>query len=187
MTSTVAFNRLILRAVLRNVSVRDALNLPDFDEVFRTILGWDGLEFIFRVHGQEFNRFRQATRATTLREFPLRPRETFLSTCGAIDLWEGEFPLLNQEPGIEGDQARLCLGGRGAAPPEHGGGPTGYSLIRKRPKPGEAMCTPVPREAVIGRLSTANPDNPASTWDLLRSAGKDGLPSIDRRRQAYGP
>jgi len=46
MTSTVAFNRLILRAVLRNVSVRDALNLPDFDEVFRTILGWDGLGFI---------------------------------------------------------------------------------------------------------------------------------------------
>ena len=125
--------------------------------------------------------------AKTLRHFQMQPRETFLYTCGAIDPWEWEFRILDQEPGIEGDQARLCLGGRGAAPPEHGGGPTGYRLIRKRPKPGEAMCTPVPREAVIGRFSTANPDNPASTWDLLRSAGKDGLPSIDRRRQAYGP
>ena len=109
MTSTVAFNRLILRAVLRNVSVRDALNLPDFDEVFRTILGWDGLGFIFRVHGQEFNSFRRATSAKTLRHFQLQPRETFLYTCGAIDPWEWEFRILDQEPGIEGDQAPLCL------------------------------------------------------------------------------
>ena len=80
------FNRLILRAVLRNInpmvirviSVPDGLDLSDFDEVFRTVLGWEGLGFIFRVHGQEFNSFRRATRSKTLREFRLRPRETFL-------------------------------------------------------------------------------------------------------------
>jgi hypothetical protein len=102
MTANANFKRLILRTVLRNVSpmvirvitVSDSLDLPEFDEVFRTVLGWDNLGFIFRVHGQEFNSFRRATRSKTLREFQLRPRETFLYTCGAIDLWEWEFRLL---------------------------------------------------------------------------------------------
>ena len=95
----------MLRAVLRNVSpmvirvvtMPDYLDLPDFDEVFRTVLDWDGLGFIVRVHGQEFSSFRRVTRSKTLRDFQLRPRETFLYTCGAIDLWEWEFRLLDQQ------------------------------------------------------------------------------------------
>ena len=58
--------------VIRVISVPDSLELPSFDEVFRTVLGWDGLGFIFRIHGQEFNSFRRATRSKTLREFQLR-------------------------------------------------------------------------------------------------------------------
>jgi len=104
--------------VIRVISVPDSLDLPDFDEVFRTVLGWDGLGFIFRVHGQEFNSFRRASRSKILREFQLRPSETSLYTCGTIDLWEWEFRLLDQEPGTEGDEMPLCLGGRGAAPGE---------------------------------------------------------------------
>jgi hypothetical protein len=173
--------------VIRVISVPDFLDLPDFDKVFRTVLGWDGLGFIFRVHGEEFNSFRRASRAKTLREFQLRPRETFLYTCGAIDLWEWEFRLLDQEPGSNDDEAPLCLGGRGAAPPEHCGGPTGYRLMLKRQKQGEAMCTPVQMEAVIGMLSAANPAEPASTWQTLRQALDDGFQSIDRRLQEYGP
>jgi hypothetical protein len=103
--------------VIRVICVPDSLDLTDFDEVFRTVLGWDGLGFIFQVHGQEFNSFRRVTRSKTLRDFQLRPRETFLYTCGAIDLWEWEFRLLDQEPGDDGDEAPVCLGGRGAAPP----------------------------------------------------------------------
>lgn len=189
------FNRLILRAVLRNVnpmvirvvSVPDGLPLFDFDEVFRTVLGWEGLGFIFRVHGQEFNSFRRATRWKTLREFQLRPRETLLYNCGAIDLWEWAFRVLDQELGTDGDEAPLCLGGRGAAPPEHCGGPTGYRLMLKRQQQGEAMCIPVPMEAVIGMLSAADPEEPASTWQTLRQALDDGFESIDRRLQEYGP
>ena len=173
--------------VIRVISVPDSLDLPDFDEVFRTVLGWDGLGFIFRVHGQEFNSFRRATRSKILREFQLRLRETFLYTCGAIDLWEWECRLIDQEPGQDGDTAPLCLGGRGAAPPEHCGGPTGYRLMLKRQKQGEAMCIPVQMEAVIGMLSAADPGEPASTWDLLRNALKNGFQNIDRRLQEYGP
>lgn len=53
--------------VIRVVAVPDYLDLPDFDDVFRTILGWDGLGFIFRVHGQEFNSFRHRHPRTAYR------------------------------------------------------------------------------------------------------------------------
>lgn len=189
------FKRLILRAVLHNVNpmvirvvaVPDYLDLPDFDDVFRTILGWDGLGFIFRVHGQECNSSRRRTRSKTLRDFQLRPQDKFLYTCGAINLWEWEFRLLDLETGADGDAAPLCLGGRGASPPEHCGGPTGYRLMLKRQKAGESMCTPAQVESVIGMLSASDPDRPTSTWDILRNVLDDGFQSIDQRLQQYGP
>ena len=49
------------------------------------------------------------------------------------------------------------------------------------------MCTPAQVEAVIGMFSAADPDRPATTWDLLRSALKDGFKSIDHRLQQCGP
>jgi hypothetical protein len=65
MKTQTPFKRLILRAVLRKVSpivirvlaVPDYLDLASFDEVFRTVLGWDGLGFSFHIHGQEFTSF----------------------------------------------------------------------------------------------------------------------------------
>jgi Plasmid pRiA4b ORF-3-like protein len=195
MIARTPFKRLILRAVLRNVNpmvirvmtVADCLDLPEFDDVFRTILGWDGLGFIFRVHGQEFNSFRRRSRSKLLRDFQLRRQEKFLYTCGAIDLWEWEVRVLDLEEGADGDDAPMCVGGRGAAPPEHCGGPTGYRLMLKRQKQGESMCTPAQVEAVIGMLSSSDPDLPTSTWDLLRRTLDDGFNSIDKRLEQYGP
>jgi Plasmid pRiA4b ORF-3-like protein len=173
--------------VILVVTIPDYLDLPDFDEAFRTVLDWDGLGFSLRVHGQEFHSFRRATRSKTLRDFYLRPRETFLYTCGAIDLWEWEFRLLDQQAGADGDNLPLCLGGRGAAPPEHCGGPTGYRLMLKRQKEGESMHTPAQVETLIGVLSAAHPDRPLSSWDILRKALDEGLQSIDRRLEQFGP
>jgi Plasmid pRiA4b ORF-3-like protein len=197
MKTQIPFKRLILRAVLRKVNpmvirvltVPDYLTLSEFDEVFRTLLGWDGLGFSFHIHGQEFISFlrRTKTQRTTLRDFQLRPRETFLYTCGGMDLWEWEFRLLDSEAGSHGDEAPVCLAGRGAAPPEHCGGPTGYRLMLKRQKEGEAMGTPGQVEAVIALLTEAHPDQPASSWDILREAMDDGLRSIDQRLEEYGP
>ena len=195
MTARTPFKRMILRAVLRNVNpmvirvmtVPDCLDLPEFDDVFRTMLGWDGLGFIFRVHGQEFNSFRRRSRSKLLRDFQLRRQEKFLYTCGAIDLWEWEVRLLDLEEGADGADAPMCLGGRGAAPPEHCGGPTGYRLMLKRQKQGESMCAPAQVEAVIGILSASDPDVPTSTWDLLRRTLDDGFNSIDKRLNQYGP
>jgi hypothetical protein len=102
--------------VIRVLAMPDSLDLYEFDAVFRAVLGWDNIGFLFRVHGQDFNSIRRATRSKTLREFQLRPHETFLYTCGAVDLWEWEIRLLAQEPGVAGEDASLCLGG---AAPRH--------------------------------------------------------------------
>ena len=107
MPTQTPFNRLMFRAALRNVSpmvirviaVPDDLDLPTFDEVFRTVPGWDGMGFIFRVHGQEYNSFRRRSRSIMLRDFQLRRQEKFLYTCGVIDLWEWEVRLLDIEAG----------------------------------------------------------------------------------------
>ena len=190
-----SFKRLILRAVLCNVSpmvirilaVPDSLDLFEFDEVFRAVLGWDNIGFLFHVNGQEFNSFRRATRSRTLREFQLRPTDTFRYTCGAIDLWEWEVRLLDEEPGSVNDDVPLCLGGRGAAPPQFCGGPTGYRLMLKRQRMGEAMCTPVQMEAVLGMLAASDPEAPPETWRSYREILNEGFARIDRRLQEFGP
>ncbi len=190
MITQTPFKRLILRAVLSKVSpmvirvlaVPDYLDLSRFDEVFRTLLGWDGLGFGFHIHGQEFTSFlrRMRTRCKTLRDFQLRS-----SRDVSLHVWE--FRLLDPEAGSNGDDAPVCLAGRGAAPPEHCGGPAGYRLMLKRQKEGESMGTPAQVEAVIAMLTAAHPDRPPSTWDILREVMDDGLRSIDQRLEEYGP
>src|SRR6516162_8709094 len=197
MKTQTPFKRLILRAVLRKLSpmvirvlaVPDYLDLASFDEVFRNLLGRDGLGFRFHIHGQEFTSFlrRTKTHRTALRDFQLRPRKTFLYTCGGLDLWEWEFRVLDSQVGGNGDEAAVCLAGRGASPPEHCGGPTGYRLMLKRQQEGESMGTPAQVEAVIAMLTAAHPDQPASSWDILREAIDDGMRSIDQRLEQYGP
>jgi hypothetical protein len=98
MAKTPSFKRLILRAVLRQVSpmvirlvsVSDHMPLPEFHDVFRMILGWNGdLGYIIRVHGQEFNSFRRKTRSKALHEFKLHRQEKFLYVCDTLHMWDG--------------------------------------------------------------------------------------------------
>jgi hypothetical protein len=95
MLKTASFKRLILRAVLRQVSpmvirlvsVCDHMPLPEFHDVFRIILGWNGdLGYIIRVHGQEFNSFRRKMRSKALHEFKLHRQEKFLYVCDTLGL-----------------------------------------------------------------------------------------------------
>jgi hypothetical protein len=173
--------------VIRILAVPDALLLHELDAVFHAVLGGDNMGFLFRVHGQEFHSLRRATGSQTLREFPWRPSETFLYSCGTVDLWEWEIRLLDEEPGSVSVDARLCLGGRGAAPPQPCGGPTGYRLLFKRHSMGEPMCTPVPREAAVGRWAASDPEAPPETWRSYRQILQEGFASIDGRLQKYGP
>ena len=125
MVKTPSFKRLILRAVLRQVSpmvirlvsVADQMPLHEFHDVFRTILGWNGdLGYIVRVHGQEINSFRRKTRSKALHEFKLHRQEKFLYVCDTLHMWEWDVRVLDIQEGVEGDHAPVCLGGRGAAP-----------------------------------------------------------------------
>lgn len=130
---------------------------------------------------------RAKAHRTTLRDFQLRPRETFLYTCGGMDLCEWEFRVLDSGAGSNGDEAPVCLAGRGASPPEYCGGPTGYRLMLKRQQEDESMGAPAHVEAVIAMLTAAHPDQAASSWDILRDAMPDCMRSIDQRLEEYGP
>ena len=196
MPKTVSFKRLILRAVLRLVSpmvirlvsVSDHMPLPEFHDVFRIILGWNGdLGYIIRVHGQEFNSFRRKTRSKALHEFKLHRQEKFLSVCDTLHMWEWDVRVLDIQEGVEGDHAPVCVGGRGAAPPEFCGGPTGYRLMLKRQREGAAMSDPVRLEAGVQMLAEACPGQAARTRDLLRTVLDEGFQSLDRRLHELGP
>ena len=50
--------------MIRLLSVSDHMELPEFHGVILAVLGWNGdLGYIVRVHGQEFNSFRRATKS----------------------------------------------------------------------------------------------------------------------------
>ena len=189
------FKRLILRAVLRDVyptvirlvAVPDSLDLIDFDDIFHAVLGWDsGIGFAFQIQGQEFNSFRRKTRSKKFCDFRLHRQEKFLYTLGALDQWEWEIRVVDLQDGAEGDETPVCVGGRGAAPPQYSGGSTGYRLMLKRQKMGEQMFEPAQVETAIGVLAAAHSDRPASTWELLRSVLTDGGESLDRRLEQSG-
>lgn len=174
--------------VIRLVSVPDELELPEFHKIFCRILGWSSdLGYILRLHGQEFNSFRRKTRSKALHEFRLHRQEKFLCICNTLDLWEWDIRVLDIQNGVEDADAPVCLGGRGATPPEFCGGPTGYRLMLKRQREGASMSDPVLMEAGIQMFAEACPDQPGQTWELLRSTLKEGLQSIDRRLKESGP
>jgi len=174
--------------VIRLVSVSDRMPLTEFHDVFRAILGWNGdLDYIIRVHGQEFNRFRRKTRSNALHEFKLHRQEKFLYICDTLHRWEWDVRVVDIQQGSEEDHAPICVGGRGAAPPEFCGGPTGYRLMLKRQREGATMSDPVRLEAGIQMLVEACPDAPMDRWDLLRTVWDEAFQSIDQRLKEQGP
>ncbi|MDQ2832386.1 MAG: hypothetical protein M3Y50_01335 [Acidobacteriota bacterium] len=175
--------------VIRLVSVPDHMPLAKFHDIFRAILGWDGdLGYIIRVHGEEFNSFRRKNRSKTRHELKLHRQEKFLYVCDTLHMWEWDVRVIDiQDAEEEEDDFPLCVGGRGAAPPEHCGGPTGYRLMLKRQKEGAAMNNPFLMESGIQMFAEACPDTPPKTWDLLRTALDKGFRSIDRRLAESGP
>ena len=131
--------------------------------------------------------FRRKTRSKALHEFKLHRQEKFLYVCDTLHMWEWDIRVLDIQQGVEGDHAPVCLGGRGAAPPELCGGPTGYRLMLKRQREGAAMSDPVRLEAGVQMLAEACPGQSARTWDLPRTVLEEGFQSIDRRLHELGP
>src|ERR1035441_6692953 len=90
MSARAPFKQLILRAVLRNVSpmvirvvaVSDSLSLHELDEVFRSVLDWENIGFIFHMQGLEFSSFRRATRSAPLRRSHRLPAHAETAEAG---------------------------------------------------------------------------------------------------------
>src|SRR5215469_18049132 len=144
------FKRLLLRAVLRDVypmvirlvAIPDTLHLTVFDDIFHAVLGWDsGIGYAFQIQGQEFNSLQRKNRSKKIC-VRLHRQEKFLNKLGALDQWEWEVRVIDLQDGAEGDHTPVCVGGRGAAPPQYSGGPTGYRLMLKRQQMGEQMFHP---------------------------------------------
>ena len=57
----------------------------------------------------------------------------------------------------------------------------------KRQREGAVMSDPSRLQAGIQMLAEACPEQPAGTWDLLRTALNEGFESIDRRLKELGP
>ena len=191
-----SFKRLVLRVVLRDVypmvirlmAVPDFLLLTDFDDLFHALLGWEsGAGYAFRLHGQEFNSLRRRTKTKKLSDFRLHRQERFLYTLGFMDQWEWEIRVIDLQDGSESDEKPVCLDGRGATPPQYCGGPTGYRLMLRRQEQREQMCSPAERDALAKLMEDTHPDQPADTWEVLRSALAQGYQSLDRRLEQSGP
>ena len=158
------------------MSVNKDTELSDLHDVFQQVSGWRGdLGYSFRIHGKEFNSFRRRTRSKPLREFRLHRQEKFLYICDLLDMWEWELRVMDiQEGAATEDPAPLCLGGRGAAPPESCGGPRGYRLMLKRQQQGASVSDP----ALIGSPQERE------YYVHLRST-KDLFSSTERSKSAF--
>jgi hypothetical protein len=156
--------------MIRLVSVSDQMQLPDFHDLFRTILGWRGdLGYLLRVHGREFNSFRRKTQSKALHELKLHRQEKFLYICDTLHLWEWDVRVVDMEAGVTGNHLPSCVGNRGAAPPECCGGPTGYRLVLRWQRLGAAVSpgnilrpvtisnSTTPKDQISARLSTSPP------------------------------
>jgi hypothetical protein len=183
-TATTPGKRLVLRAVLKDVSpivarvisVPDDLEISELHTVFLSILDWaDDPGFIIRIHAQEFNSFRRGSRGKRLRDFQLRRQEKFLYLCDTLDLWEWDLRVLDVEPRETGDADIVCLKGRGAAPPEYSGGPRGYSLMLRRQAGGAEVSGPEAVAASIQLLSATYRDEANINWQLPGGGGQRRL------------
>jgi hypothetical protein len=117
----------------------------------------------------------------------LHRQEKFLYVYDLLEMWEWEFRVMDIQQDVAEDPEPLCLGGRGAVPPEGCGGLRGYRLMLKRQREGTTVSDPALVEAMIQLLAATHPDQPASAWNLLQDAVHQGWQSVDRRLKQYGP
>src|SRR5262244_1731962 len=188
--SPTPFKRLILRAVLNDVSpivarvfaISDGVEITELHDVFLSMLGWQhDLGFIIRVHGQEFNSYQRRSRGKRLRDFHLRRQEKFLYICNTLDLWEWEIRVLEIQEGNPDERDTECLAGRGAAPPEHCGGPRGYRLMLKRQAAGPQISDPATIGASMKLLAQVYGDELNIDWQYFEEAVTTGWKSVEER------
>ena len=195
-THSSPFKRLVLRAVLNDVSpivarvfsISDDVEITELHDVFLSMLGWQhDLGFIIRVHGQEFNSYQRRSRGKRLRDFQLRRQEKFLYIGNTLDLWEWEIRVLEIQEGNPDERDPECLAGRGAAPPEHCGGPRGYRLMLKRQAAGPQISDPTTIAASMKLLAQVYSEETDIDWQFFAEVVTTGWKSVEERLERTGP
>jgi Plasmid pRiA4b ORF-3-like protein len=193
--SPTPFKRLILRAVLNDVSpivarvfsISDDVEVTELHDVFLSMLGWQhDLGFIIRVHGQEFNSYQRRSRGKRLRDFQLRRQEKFLYICNTLDLWEWEIRVLDIQEGNPDKRDSECLEGRGAAPPEHCGGARGYRLMLKRQAAGPQISDPTTIAASMKLLAQVYSEETDIDWQFFEEVVTRGWKRVEERLERTG-
>lgn len=80
-----------------------------------------------------------------------------------------------------------CLDGRGAAPPEHCGGPRGYRLMLKRQAAGPQISAPATIAASMRLLAQVYSDEADLDWQYFEEVVTTGWKSVEERLAHTGP
>lgn len=115
--------------IWRRLLVPATMTLQDLHGVFQVVMGWRSLHlYQFRIHAVHYGSWELGaeTPDRTLGSFNLRRGDKLVYEYDMINCWAHEVRI---EAWLE-PQARkrypVCIGGKGACPPEDCGGPEGY-------------------------------------------------------------
>ncbi len=115
--------------IWRRLLVPATMTLHDLHGVFQVAMGWRSLHlFQFRIHAVHYGSWDLGaeTPDRTLGSFNFRDGDKFVYEYDMTDFWEHEVRV---EAWIRRQPRRrypVCIGGKGACPPEECGGPRGY-------------------------------------------------------------
>lgn len=119
--------------IWRRVLVAASMTLEDLHGVFQVTMGWRSLHlYRFRIHAVHHGSWELGgeTPDRTLGSFGLRRGDRFAYEYDMTDLWQHEVRIEGWHEAQPGKRYPVCIGGRGACPPEGCGGPAGYDVRR---------------------------------------------------------
>ena len=172
-------------AVWRRARLVDSLSIADLHRAIQVHMGWDDDHLHrFRIHGREYGvayiggpTFAEDAASVPLARFGFRPSERFRYEYDFMAGWQIEVRVERTIRAAPGASHRIpvCVGGRGASPPDNCGGPQAYAEWR-RDALGWPMADDV--EAVVAVLhrvadgDVAVLDDPAVCSDLERAVSR---------------
>ena len=95
--------------------------------------------------------------------------------------------MLDIQAGDPNEHDPECLEGRGAAPPEHCGGPRGYRLMLKRQATGPQISDPVTIATSVKLLAQVYGEEQGIDWQFVEETLTTGWKSVEDRLKRTGP
>lgn len=152
--------RIVMRGISpliwRRLLVRHDTTLAQLHHILQFLFDWSGEHLHeFHIYGKDYGDNGADTRDVRLRDFRLRPGERFWYVYDFGAYWQCDIRL---EASLSADPKRsypVCIGGKGAPPPEHCRSPWAYMEMMddSRHPPLDAMW--IAAEAVRAVLEAA--------------------------------